>query len=335
MALNSIGDLAQGFVLRARNTALKQSLTRLGDEVASGRVADPVARLGGHLSYLSRIEHDLTVSASYATGAKEVQIAATAMQASLERVGEVSTGLVETLSLASTAAGPGDISTVVADARGALDSVISALNTSAAGRHLFSGVAVDTAPLPPAEDLLAGLRAAMAPALSPSDALAAADSFFDPGGGFETLIYQGATDSLAPVQLGAGESADIDLRADHAALRDTMKTIAVAALVDDPGLSLTTTGRRGLFGDLLNGLLTAKDAQVAVQADLGFAEERIARAHTRIEAEMTTLRMARNELLAADPYEAATEMEAVQLQLETLYTVTARSSRLNLVNFLS
>jgi flagellar hook-associated protein 3 FlgL len=35
-----------------------------------------------------------------------------------------------------------------------------------------------------------------------------------------------------------------------------------------------------------------------------------------------------------DPYEAATKLEAAQSQLEALYTVTARLSRLNLVDFL-
>lgn len=176
---------------------------------------------------------------------------------------------------------------------------------------------------------------AIAGAVSPADARAAADAFFDtPGGDFEVLVYSGGTTGLAPVQLGAGESADLDLRADHVAFRETLKNAALVALVDDPGLALGDAARRGLFGDALDGLLSAKAAQVAVRADLGFAEERIARAGTRIEAEIAGLQIARNELLAVDPFEAATELEAVQLQLETLYTVTARTSRLSLVNFL-
>lgn len=335
MTLTSIGDLALGFVLRSRNTQLKQALTRLGNEVASGRVADPVQRLKGHFAHVSQIEHDLALAASHGAGATEVRIAAANMQDALGRIGEVSSGLADTLALATTAGGPNGISTVAGDARGALDGIVAALNTSVAGRHLFSGVAVDAPPLPPAGELLAELRTAMAPALTPADALAAADAFFGAGGGFETLIYQGAGESLAPVQLGGGESADLDLRADHAAFRTTMKAVAVAALADDPGLTLDDAGRRALFGDVLEGILTAKDSQVAVQADLGFAEERIDRASSRIQAEITSLRLARNEFLAVDPYEAATELEAVQLQLETLYTVTARVSHLSLVNFLS
>lgn len=336
MPVTSIGDLARNYVLRTRNTDLRQSLTRLGQEVASGRTSDPVARLGGHFSYLSQIEHDLVLASSYNTGAKEVQISATTMQTALARIGEVTDGLVGTLTLATSASGPTDLTVAAADARGTVESIVSALNSSAAGRHLFSGTAVGMPALAEAGDLLAELRNAVSGAVSPADARAAADSFFDtPGGAFETLIYTGSTTSLAPVQLGAGESANLDLRADHVAFRETLKNAALVALADDPGLALDDAARRGLFGDALNGLLSAKDSQVAVRADLGFAEERIARAGTRIEAEITSLQLARNDLLAVDPFDAATELEAVQMQLETLYTVTARTSRLSLVNFLS
>ena len=70
MPVTSIGDLARSYVLRTRNTDLRQSLTRLGQEVASGRTSDPVARLGGHFSYLSQIEHDLVLaSGSLVAGA--------------------------------------------------------------------------------------------------------------------------------------------------------------------------------------------------------------------------------------------------------------------------
>ena len=334
MTLTSIGDLAQNFALRGRNTDLKQTLMRLGNEVSSGRVTDPVNRLDGHFAYLSQIEHDLVMAASFGTGAKEVQISASAMQNALGRISEESDSLVGTLVLATTAAGTTEISVVAGDARGALDAIVSALNTNVAGRNVFSGVSVTENPIASADDLLSGLQAVMAAALTPADALAAAEAFFDPGGGFETGIYQGSADSLAPVQLGAGESANLDLRADHQAFRDTLRHVAVAALADDPGLALNDTGRQALFGDVLDGLLSAKEDQVSMQADLGFAEERIERANSRIEAEIASLRLARNDLLEVDPYEAATELEAVQLQLETLYAVTARLSRLSLVNYL-
>ena len=54
----------------------------------------------------------------------------------------------------------------------------------------------------------------------------------------------------------------------------------------------------------------------------------------RAAAEATALGLAREALIGADPYEAAAALEAAETQLETLYTLTARISRLSLVNFL-
>ena len=336
MALTSIGDLARGFALRSRNADLARTLSRLGTELASGRSADPVARLEGNLSHFSQIEHDLVLASSYRSGASEAAISAAAMQTALARVGEVTDGLVTTLALATTTTGAIDIPVVTDSARAALESVVSALNTGASGRHLFSGTAVDSAPLVDVETILTNLAAALAWAASPGDALALADAFFDqPGGGFETLLYRGATDSLAPIRLGAGDSANLDLRADHPALRGTLKHMALAALAGDPALALDDAGRQAVFSASMDGLLTARGGQVALQADLGVAEERIERAGTRFEAEVATLEMARGVLLGVDPYETATEMEAVRQQIETLYAVTARMSRLSLMNFLS
>jgi len=336
MTLTAIGDLAQGFALRLQQAELKQSLGRLGKEVTEGRVADPLEALGGHLSHLSQLEHDLPRAESFGASAREVAVSAAAMQTALARVGDLSQETVGSLALAVNSAGPPDLTAVAARARGALESQVSALNTAVAGRYLFSGTRVETPPLESADRILAELGTAISGAASPADAVALAEDFFAaPGGGFETAIYGGSTDSLAPVRLGSGESADLDLRADHAAFRDSIMHVALAALADDPTLSLDQAGRNELIGNALNGLLAARNAQAALQADLGVTEARIERARSRLESEVTTMRLARNELLAVDPFEAATNLEEVRGQLETLYAVTARSSRLSLVNFLS
>lgn len=336
MALTTLGDLARGFALNRQSVQLRQSLTRLGGEVSTGLAADPVKHLGGHVVELSRIGHDLVLAASYRVGAQEAGIAAGTMQVALQRVADSSGSLVNTLVMASTDAGRMDLSVATAEARSALESTVSALNVSAGGRHLFSGTAVTSAPLPPADDILAQVRAAIAPALTPSAAVAALDAFFDtPGGAFESLVYRGSVQALAPIDLGAGETADLDLRADHAAVRSTLKYTALAALADDPALAIGAAARRDLVALARDGLLGARDAQAALQAGLGGVESRIAGAGARIEAQTAAMELARNALLAVDPYTAATELEAVRLQLETVYSVTARLSNLSLARFLS
>lgn len=81
-------------------------------------------------------------------------------------------------------------------------------------------------------------------------------------------------------------------------------------------------------------LLTSQGALTAVRADLGYAESRLDESKVRLSAERASFEMSRNELLGVDPYETATRLEAVQFQLESLYTVTARLSQLSLVRYL-
>jgi flagellar hook-associated protein 3 FlgL len=81
-------------------------------------------------------------------------------------------------------------------------------------------------------------------------------------------------------------------------------------------------------------LLEAADARGALAARIGTAQERIANATTRNSAEATALQIARIGIVSADPYEAATALTEAESQLDTLYAVTARLSRLSLANYL-
>ena len=71
-----------------------------------------------------------------------------------------------------------------------------------------------------------------------------------------------------------------------------------------------------------------------MQGRLGETQARIDETQIRLTGERDALNLARNNLIGADPYEAAGQLEVVQTRLETLYAVTARTSRLNLTEYL-
>ena len=72
------------------------------------------------------------------------------------------------------------------------------------------------------------------------------------------------------------------------------------------------------------------NALVSVGADAAQIEA----ARTRNAAEETSLGILRSDIGSVDPYEAGTRLEAIQSQLESLYLVTARVSRLSLAEYL-
>ena len=332
----SLGDLAHTFLLRRQSAQLKTDLTRLSEELASGRTTDTRAHLGGQFTALAEFERELVLLQRHSNTAAEVRTQSSAMQTALGTVQARAGDLAQTVALSSAAASSSDQAIAAEQARNELDASIAALNTRVAGRAIFSGVAVSTPPLTDTETLISELKLALTGATTAADVMAAADAFFDTAGGaFETLIYQGDTVNLSPFDLGAGESVTLALRADDAALRAVLKNVAVTALVDDPSIALDAGEPKKLMQSLSEGLLSGQDKVTQLRANLGFAEERIETASARITTELSSVEYARNALLEVDPYQTATELESVQVQLETLYTITARSSRLSLVNFLS
>ncbi|MEL6464858.1 MAG: flagellin [Pseudomonadota bacterium] len=297
-------------------------------------MSDTRSVLAGNVSYLTDIEGDLrTLSAYKITGTEAAQYASAA-QSALDRLDTSASSLsTALLSISSSAIGP-VLDQLSLEATSEFENLVSALNTSSAGRSLFAGVATDRGALAPADDILTDLRAAVAGALSPEDIKAAVDTWFDDPTGFRASSYTGSDISLAPFQVSEDEQIPIDLKADDAVFRDLLKSTALAALAADASFGLPTSSQQELLTTAGIDLLQAKTHLTATQANLGAAEARLDTIATRNAARNVSLEFAKGALLQADPYDTATQLEAVQFQLQSLYTITSRMSDLSLVNFI-
>jgi flagellar hook-associated protein 3 FlgL len=249
-------------------------------------------------------------------------------------MGDLNAGFRDSLLVSSTSSLSESASSLLHQAKTTLNDMISTLNTSVAGRSLFAGTAIDTAPIAPAAGLLSGLSAAVAGAGSVDDIMLSAQAWFDDPAGFGTIGYRGEDTALAPFPISGNSSATFDLRGNDPGLRDLLKIYAIMALADDPALGLSAAQQGELFQKSLPGIVSAGGPIIELQAKVGFAESRIEGVAVRNSAERTTMEVALNNLLAVNPYETATELEQVQFQLQSLYAITSRMSQLSLVNFL-
>ena len=337
MTYVSVGDMARLFQLRQHSVDLQRTATRLTQEATSGQVADVAGRVGGDFTALAGLDRDLSALSAHQMAASEAELFAGSLQSALGTVQDMASDLAPTLLSFATTSAPTLVNAAASDAREKLFATVGLLNTQVADRHLLSGTATDRSPLAGGQQILDALTAAVAGQTTVTGADAAIQAWFDapPGaGGFIDTIYQGAPDPLAPWAVGQGEAVAIDLRATDPALRTALRGLATAALVDQGILAGDLTARAELTrraGEILTG---ADGGLAALRADLGAAEARIETAQTRNGAERAAVEIARTRMLAADPYETATALEAVSTQIETLYTLTARLSRLNLSEYL-
>lgn len=335
MSFQAIGDLAQFMTTRRHSAGLQTRLAQLTQEMSSGETADVSRHLNAGFRQLSDVEHRIALNAAYKSAGAEAATHAAAMQGALELVqtqlADISAGAVLT---GSGAGGPA-LAATAATARAGLDTIVSALNTGVAGRPVFAGTELDNLPLVDGATLMSEVLSAVSGAGDSASVLAALDTFFDvPGGGFETAIYKGGFQDIAAIRLGAGESVRLSIRADDAALRSVLKNTVAAALAGEGSLSLSQSERAALLKQSGESILSDIDGLIGVRSDLGLAEARIDRSIARIGAERNSLSIMRNEIMSVDRFETASALQQAQLQLETIYTLTARTARLKLVNFL-
>ncbi|MEM6891047.1 MAG: flagellin [Pseudomonadota bacterium] len=334
MNTTSLGDLAQSFMQQRRSVELRSEQARLTDELSSGRIADIKEVLDGNHTYLTGLERSMEVLQGYSVVTQEAAILTSSMQTALDRVQQATGQLGLDLLLAS--GGPLGVVAAAPSENAAyqLDSILNTLNDDVAGRSLFAGTAINQTPLPDAETLIAFALAEVAGQTSPQDILDTARAWFDSATGFEAVAYSGSNTPLAPMKLSETDEISLDIRANDPAIKEALLYTTVAALAEDPSLGLSVSEQSELFGLSGIGLQSNQDQMTALRAKIGFNEERIELISTRNTAEEISVEFARNQLLAADPFETATELESVQFYLQSLYSVTVRSSQLSLVNFL-
>ena len=116
MALVSLGDLAQSFLLRRQTTVLKSDMQRLSTELTTGQVVDLAARVSGDLGPISGIDASLARLQGYATVTTEAGLFASTMQTALSVVDDTAQELAVSLTSASSETGTARVDDVAQNA---------------------------------------------------------------------------------------------------------------------------------------------------------------------------------------------------------------------------
>lgn len=335
MSISTHSDASQFLLLRRDAAQQKSDLTRLTSELSTGRVADLGQALGGDYSALADLSRGMRLNATFVASMTEAAIAAEGRQGALGRIAAEIDGFAPSL-LAITGGGSlGDLQLRLADGADRFEQAIGALNTRFAGRSLFSADAPDATPLISADSMMVELRALVSGAPDAATAVADVNAWFtDPGGGYETLAWQGGTGTAPAVLIGEGQTAETGVTALDPALREVLAGLALAALASEQVPAFAEREQRAFVTASAQQILTAEAGLIDLRARLGAEEARIEDAQVTAEATRSSLQIEYGRLVEADPYETATELEAVTLRLESLYILTARLSRLSLAEYL-
>ena len=333
MSLVSLGDMAQTFMLRGQINRLKGEVTRTTAELASGQKLDVAQSLNGDTAQLSSYLRAQALIQGYQTAASDQALQAEAMQSAVETVLDLGEGLVSPIMTAAQSLSTQVFDTVARDAQSRLTAAVAALNVSVAGRYPMAGVSSGSPPLPSGELLLADLQTVVDGASTPEEVVSRLSDWFNGSTGYSSAAYAGG-DGAKPVQISRTEVVSLSVTANDPEIRRALHGLAVAAMLDAPNISLNAEQRQTLATMAYAELDAGNAAAVNLGARIGTMQQQIDVAQSRngSEALVFESRIARD--IEADPFTLATELEAVQTNLEMVYSITARLSRLHLSDYL-
>lgn len=335
MSMIGFGDLAQSHVMRHHMTQAKADLTRLSQELTTGRAADTPRHLSGDLGPLLAIDGTLARLDGYGAVTRELALFSEALQIGLATISDMAIESANSLISASGTAAAAHLNAATASAHSALRSTLSTLNTRFGDRTLFAGVETNGQAMTTPDTFMTALEGAIitAGASDVATVEVAVDAWFAAPGGFLGSAYLGGN-PLGPVPIAAGESVALDVTANDTAFRTTLKGLSMAALIGRgifPGQPALQKGLAQRAGEVL---LAGETDRAHLASRLGGLQAQIERAQTRNETEATALGIARTGMVEIDPYETATRLQDAETQLELIYTLTARISRLSLADYL-
>lgn len=333
MIRSGFGDLAQTLQTRHQTATLKLAAQQLGTEMATGRAADTAAALRGDLVALAAIETALARAAGHRTATAEAALFAEGVQAALDRLNDGAAAVAPLLLASGSASATSMVGPAARESAAGLETAVATLNTRLGDRSLFAGIATTGPALAPAGVILDAVATAAAAETTAAGVEAAVAAWFDDPAGFAAVAYLGGP-PRPPLALSPEDRASLPVTALEPALRDTLAALAIGALTDRGTPALPDGERAALAQRAGERLLTGQSARTELQAAVGTQEARIASAARRNAAETAALDLARASLLGVDPADTATRLQATQTQIETLYAVTVRLSRLSLADFL-
>lgn len=334
MTLMSVGDLAKVFTLRRHSTEFKQALDRFSSEATTGQTADLSRTVKGDYSAIAGLHKSLTLLDAYKMATNEATTFTDAAQAALETVEKIisdgGSGLIQSSMSANSAL----IINAGLDIKQRFHSAVAAFNTRVGEQTVFAGAATNGPALAPAEDILAALRTSITGIPSATGVAAAVSAWFADPLGYAAVAYQGSTTPLAPFQIGEGEETRFATTADNQAIKTALEGLALGALVGEGALQGSSVEQSRLARLAGDKMLVNAGSLTYVRAAIGTSQASMDSAATRNSAESAALQLAILAIVSVDPYEAASALQQTQTQLETLYTITARLSRLHLTDFL-
>ncbi|RFC63006.1 flagellar hook-associated family protein [Fulvimarina endophytica] len=353
--------LVSSFSLSAapRNSVsrIQQELTIAQKQVATGRFADVGEALGVTVGRTISMRAEMSNIEKLKGANTSIAQRFDTMQAVLETAAGSGENLMS--SIISNGSTDEGIATNRRLALANIGQLVGVLNSSYGSRYLFGGGKTDTVPMK--SDIVNDYATSQAsgtvdtawqtfvtanaggdPSLVTADQMKSfLDNEFaalfvtgntDPALNTWDLHWSNASSSQTQARIGESDLITTSASANDDGFRNMMKSYAMLANLS--GESLSDEARQVLTSRSVETLSTGLSQVTDLRSEIGIGQERISRANDGLKAQTFILKVAIGKEEEVDSYEAAIRVTNLTNNLEASYALTARISRLSILNYL-
>ncbi|MEM6650868.1 MAG: flagellin [Pseudomonadota bacterium] len=320
-------DILQTNLFDRTVTTTKTNLAKASNELVTGRKSDLSRALGAQVG-----EYNFVVKAR-----ADIESANTRLNLANNRFAQIDNSLNAVKNVVGgfsiqartdfVLGGPQGLKQTQNSAEAILASTISALNTTHAGRRLFSGDATGSPALADIDSFLTSIETALGGATDSATVGATLSAYFAPGGGFDTDVYIGGDGEAATILLPTGAEVRYETKADNQAFKDIFEGLARIIFAPDDV-------DNAWVNDAASLVERGEAELLVLQSSVGRFQNLVDQSIELGETEDNILANTEERLVGVDAYEAASEVQRLEVQLEAAYTVSARLANLTLVNFI-
>lgn len=334
------------------------NLQKSAQEMTTGRKVDVYSDLGPMAAVTLSLRTTELQTRAYLTSNGVLSSKIEAMLTAIDSVRETVSGIFQNVSVNSSRR-TAESATLQLEAQNALKTIISTMNLSYNGDFLFSGVSSEKTALQswegtnsnttysPKAVLQSIVGSGPTNASDAASMIADIDSVYsssygaDPNMNFEATFYNGKAEldgsGNANVRVSAriesNRVLDYGVQANDEAFKDLQKGLAMLASVDVSKLQDDGAYKAWMQG-AANALSSGISKALTTSTRMGFYLQIIEDTKIR-QADLSFIYRTRiNDFESVDPYEAATRVKSLETQLQASYSISARLSKLTILNYL-
>lgn len=336
MKISGTSDLGRLNAMTKRAIDTRNDLNRAATEMTTGENSSRYEATAGNTTRIFAVERALDRNEAFSQTIALTEVRLDTMQSGL---GLILSPLEDLAIDMSSSVGLGDVQQSLmhaSTARNAFRDTVGVLNSQAGGLSLFAGTATDSPALASPDFMLADLDALAQGSATASDAIAAINAYFSktPPGAFYSTGYIGSTQDPSPVDVGESRRLDYAVRADNDQLVAVLKSQALAAVVAGGAFASDSNAQMQMLAAAGQAMVDSKEGLLDLRSAVGVSQYTLENAKAARVAEHDTLDLSRNAIMGIDSTAVTSRFQALETQLNTIYTLTARLGDLSYVKYM-